>query len=427
MGKDRYRTPTYARARAICDDHRPNNSIFSHSNMQATATHRFARASLVIKRLRVATTGLVLGQKREPLSQPGLQLSRRTPARGIATSFAEGSSILHSHVGGAHELLCDLHASTGLPWVLSIPLAALIVRTVIALPLSVYARWQNDKKLSINPMILAWTRLCQRRIIETIKDRGVHVSPQEAQKRVLELQKVHKREVYKSYGVRRFSSLVPLLQMPAWLSMMEALRRMVGIDGGVLQWLNTLSDPLAGQFPVAVETSLANEGALWFPDLLSADPYHCLPLLLSGIMFTNITRGWKVPSKEELASKTLGQRRRSRAIIGLKRALQLVSLSIGPVAIAQGFPSGMIIYWLSSTTFATLQTQLLNRYWAPPKVPTPCKDYGVGSIKPITYTKLYHVFETVENPSPKKTAPSIPTVLPRQTPALRRYEESHRP
>lgn len=390
--------------------------------MQATATKRFVRPQSLSRRVTAPTAGLVLSQRRDPSSQSRFQLSQRPPVRGIATSVPDGTSILHSHVGIAHDLLCDLHASTGLPWVLSIPLAALVVRTTIALPLSMYARWQRDRKLRIGPILIAWTRMCQRKLIQATKARGEHVSPQDAQRRVLELQEKHNAVVYHNYRIRKFAPLVPFLQMPAWLSMMEALRRMVGIDGGVLQWLNALIDPLAGQFPFAVEASMASEGALWFPDLLSADPYHALPLLLSGLMFTNITWGWKVPSKKDLAAMTRSQRISARVGIGLKRALQIVSLSIGPIAIAQGFPSGMMVYWLSSTTFATIQTQLINKYWASPKVPPPCKDFGVGSTKPITYTKLYHVFEGAENPSPKKrNASPLPTVLPRQIPTLKSH------
>ena len=103
------------------------------------------------------------------------------------------------------------------------------------------------------------------------------------------------------------------------------------------------------------EPSLANEGMLWFPDLLVPDPTGVLPFVVSALMFSNI----------RLSHSSLGKH--SRGSVGLRWLryfLMAVSLLIGPLC--QHLPAALMLYWASSTTSAMAWNKFLEwKYPAP--------------------------------------------------------------
>jgi inner membrane protein COX18 len=109
------------------------------------------------------------------------------------------------------------------------------------------------------------------------------------------------------------------------------------------------------EMDIPIEQSFATEGALWFPDLLAADPQMVLPFMLSGAILLNLSNS---------PGNSLWQRR-------LKRTLGIVGLAMGPLTLQ--FPSAMLIYWISSSMLAYMQAAVLDRVM-PIKTPVmPCK------------------------------------------------------
>lgn len=78
--------------------------------------------------------------------------------------------------------------------------------------------------------------------------------------------------------------LAPAVQIPVWVAASVTLRGMTGVEG-LPTWLRGLGK-IGGE--AWVEEALATEGALWFGDLLVADPYLVLPMGFSFLLFANI-------------------------------------------------------------------------------------------------------------------------------------------
>lgn len=151
------------------------------------------------------------------------------------------------------------------------------------------------------------------------------------------------------------------LQFPVWLTAVEAVRKMCGKEVGLLGLMfGTAGETKEIQEAMranGMELSLANEGALWFPDLLVPDPMLVLPFMLSGMMFLNL-------ANTSAKNPSVAQRR-------LMNTLKIVALAIGPLTLH--IPSAMLVYWISSSSFALGQALILERLM-PVKPPvTPCK------------------------------------------------------
>ncbi|KAH9876145.1 hypothetical protein J1614_004024 [Plenodomus biglobosus] len=100
------------------------------------------------------------------------------------------------------------------------------------------------------------------------------------------------------------------------------------------------------------DPSLANEGMLWFQDLVVPDPTGVLPFIVSGLMFCNIYF-----TKNTAPSGPSWQ-------TALRRTLLAVSLLVGPIC--QDLPAALMLYWASSTS-----SVIVWNWWLDWKHPTP--------------------------------------------------------
>ncbi|EEP77093.1 predicted protein [Uncinocarpus reesii 1704] len=183
------------------------------------------------------------------------------------------------------------------------------------------------------------------------------------------------KELYKRWNIRPWTRYAPWVQLPVWLTMMESIRRMVGMSGGLLNIIQSWVEKHPEAPKVPIVQSLSTEGALWFPDLLVADPNGVLPAILAATVFTNVTWGWKTQSPEEISKMVLRKERiKARGLGILKRTFQASALLLWPVMTMSEVPAGMLIYWISSTLFATAQTRILPKIIAAKPTPTPCKE-----------------------------------------------------
>ncbi|KAG0645949.1 Cytochrome c oxidase assembly [Hyphodiscus hymeniophilus] len=264
---------------------------------------------------------------------------------------------VEASVSAAHSVFEGLHSITGLPWAYTIPLAALAIRTSIVLPVSIYSRRNLQKQVALAPLMAAWQHPLRK---ETMKEVG-HLGPAVAHATLVKKTRRKSRELYKRFKCGSWRNSLPqVIQIPVWLTAIEALREMCGKEEGLLRMAAALfrSDDSTG-VPAMVETGLpvehsfATEGALWFPDLLAADPQMILPFMLSGAIIMNVmsSKGTSVWQKR------------------ITRSIGLVGLALGPLMLH--VPSAMLIYWICSTTSAFVQAAVLDRLMPvkPPVVP----------------------------------------------------------
>jgi inner membrane protein COX18 len=262
---------------------------------------------------------------------------------------------LDTGVATAHALIEALHTSTGLPWVYTLPLAALTVRATLILPLSIYSRRVTQKQACLAPLVQSWQHVLRKEAM----DEAGHLGPQAVQQKLLWRMRQKRSEIYGRWGCQIWKTMLPLVQLPVWLTAIEAVRAMCGTRAGLLGMImRSDNDADAISAGIPKELSLATEGALWFPDLLVPDPQLILPFLLSGAVFLNLTN-----ARGRAANQAVWQRR-------LQRSLKLVALALGPLTLQ--VPSAMLVYWISSSLLAYVQAVILDRAMPMPPAIKPC-------------------------------------------------------
>jgi mitochondrial inner membrane protein COX18 len=297
------------------------------------------------------------------------------------------SEILDFSSGFLH----GMHSVTGLPWVASIPLASFVVRMVVGMPLQVYSRIHARREHDITPLLQSWQKYYQDQVLARRISKEAPLSPWEAQAFVAKHTSAKHMTLRKKWKVSRFWKLGHFLQIPVWLSIMESLRAMCGNDRGLVPYLLSLLEPSStGEdrpLHLLVEPSLASEGALWFPDLLAGDTTGILPMVLCLSILLNISQGWKTPTLRELADYPTAHLRRQILFRLLKGLVQAMAINVGITSYIYGMPSGLMIYWITSSNIATLQSSLLDQYMFanPPLKPWMKKYVGLlssGETKP---------------------------------------------
>lgn len=270
--------------------------------------------------------------------------------------------------GQVQNLITGLHSLSGLPWVATLPLTALIVRSVIVGPLSLISHKATLRRLALVPLTHAWRAVIRKKVMMKAADQGPVVCD-----RIVERAMRSKiRELYSRQDCGNLRVLLPLLQVPVFLVVIESIRKMCGTHQGLLGLVTRQdSNPVeesgddtmeeVSQAAASIEQSLSQEGALWFPDLLAPDPLLVLPFLLSGSLFASIS--YQDRAKAGQTPSKWSQR--------LTSTMKIIALAIGPATIQ--LPSALLLYWISSSLFAIGQHVLLDWYY-PRQVPiTPCK------------------------------------------------------
>lgn len=292
---------------------------------------------------------------------------RNLPVRAFHASPRH--QFLDPLLNNTQSALETLHTVTGTPWVLTLPLAALVIRATIILPLTITQRRVLQTQASLSPVLHGWLSIYKKEVAQQVGKAG----PQAYVRALSAKQRMKQDEIYKRWGVQRWKLWIgPLSQIPIWLIMVESVRRMCGTNEGLLKlgaksvgsvkaWLGfggaTGVDPGDAGKVIAegahIVPEFATEGALWFQNLLVADPNLILPFVLSSVIFLNLFgHNGRQVQRFNLDRKDW----RSR----LTRALGVVALAVGPLTLQ--VPAGMLVYWISSSVLAYLQATLFDKF-----------------------------------------------------------------
>ena len=270
-----------------------------------------------------------------------------------------------------HTVLTGLHEFTGLPWAWTLPLTALLIRSLIFVPIGIYTHRNRERIIAVQPLSYAWHHILQRKVFKEHAALG----PDQCTKILNAELKLKAAELKLKIGARPWKGLLPWLQLPVWLVVIETIRKMSGTHEGLLglvtknfktpveQDRETALEALGAPSIVPVEQSFSTEGALWFTDLVVPDPQLILPFLLSGTLFANIYY-----QTSYIHAKGITQTKWNRR---LTNSLKLVALAVGPLTLQ--VPSAMLVYWISSSALATAQSVILDRSLRTAPRITPCK------------------------------------------------------
>jgi inner membrane protein COX18 len=217
------------------------------------------------------------------------------------------------------------------------------------------------------PLVQSWQHVLRK---QTMAEVG-HLGPVVAEEKLLRKLRSKRSEIYKRWGCPLWKTMLPLAQLPIWLTAVEAIRAMCGTRVGLLGMImRTDNDSDVLTAGIEKEASFATEGALWFPDLLVPDPQLILPFMLSAAIFLNLSNA-KAPLNQALWQKRL------------QNSLKVVALAIGPLTLQ--IPSAMLVYWISSSLLAYTQAVVLDRLMPvkPPVMPSKPRD-RLGSSGPTS-------------------------------------------
>ena len=273
---------------------------------------------------------------------------------------------LDSCFSGTHALITGIHSVTGLPWAATLPLTAILLRVAIIGPLTTYSHNITLQRIALSPLMHAWQHVFRRQVM---RDHAA-LGPVACQKLVKKQYAKKWREIVKARGIPLWKVSLNWLQLPIFLVVIETIRKMSGVGVGLLGLLvkrfkesEDVPQEGAENMPFSVEQSFANEGALWFPDLLLPDPQLILPFVLSGVLFSNIFYH-EVVARKASSTPSKSQQR-------IRNILKILALAMGPLTLQ--VPSAMLVYWISSSLCALGQNVFLEWYMPRPKAIIPCK------------------------------------------------------
>jgi inner membrane protein COX18 len=277
---------------------------------------------------------------------------------------------------------------TQLPWYATLPLSAFILRGFLTVVFGVRVRASTARYIGLQPLRQAMAFQIKDKLMKT----GGFKTPKEAKLTISRAVYRRTQELDKKWRCSLSGQLGwTFLQLPVFLTMAELVRQMCNTRSGLLGMafnafglgkdqtsfskLEQGMDPAipatsgmdmlpqsAGMETMGVETmgmsstswffepTLANEGMLWFPNLLIPDPTGTLPFVVSALMFTNV---WVTNNTPDVVGKM------ARSTVIIRRILLGVSLMIGPLC--QEVPAAMLLYWASSTSSVLLWNLWLDK------------------------------------------------------------------
>ncbi|KAJ4354733.1 hypothetical protein N0V95_003575 [Ascochyta clinopodiicola] len=329
----------------------------------------------------------------------------RPPARCFHASAPRQDPVLDAILYLPHEMMTLIH--TQVPWYAAIPASAFLLRGALVTSFGTWARSLMARYIGLQPLRQALAR--QKR--DEITRQGNFRTPQEAVVRIKQEVKQEVTKLDSRWKVTLKGQIGwTLIQIPIFFTMAEVIRKMCGARDGLLALstsvfrskaeadtteaagalaatdaveptdafpaldVHSTTDAIRATDTVAVsnvdnlaaittnpffEPSLANEGMLWFQDLVLPDPTGALPFIVSGLMFSNIYFTKNTVTNEKTWPNYI------------RRVLLGVSLLIGPLC--QGLPSALMLYWASSTSSVMIWNAWLDWKYPAPRDFTACK------------------------------------------------------
>lgn len=317
--------------------------------------------------------------------RPVLRPLRKTPRHIRHFHPTRPAPFINEVLEVSSSFIHGVHSVSGLSWALSIPLTALIVRTTVAMPLQMFSRAQARKERDLLPLLNSWSKYYSQDLLRKKAQSPDSILPPDIRRDLAKNIKKKREELHKRFEVVPYWKGLNFLQIPVWISIMESLRAMSGNDKGLVPYLLSLVEPASSttSSPVhlAVEPSLATEGALWFPDLLAGDATGILPAALTLSILLNVRTGWKVPPLRDLADLPKPELAKQFIYRGIRTFIQFLALNVGLSAYVSGMPSALMIYWITSSNVATLQTLFLEKYMFAKKPLKPWKQIFIAFPK----------------------------------------------
>jgi mitochondrial inner membrane protein COX18 len=294
------------------------------------------------------------------------------PLRTFHASAPRHDPLLDAVLYLPHEFMNIIH--TSVPWYAALPLTAFTLRALLVTTAGAWSRSLTARYIGLHPLRQALAFRKRNEILQT----GRFRSPKEA---MVLVKKGVNNEVAKlddRWNVTLAGQIGwTFAQIPIFFALAETVRQKCGAREGLLGMsfsafgsddAQTTVGDMAVTTSTWFEPSLANEGMLWFQDLLLPDPTGVLPFIVSGLMFTNIYM-----TKNTVENDSPWPRYIRKGLLG-------ISLLVGPFC--QNLPAALMVYWGSSTASVMLWNFWLDWRYPAPRGFTACRRPLVNLPKP---------------------------------------------
>ncbi|KAJ8937656.1 hypothetical protein NQ318_003159 [Aromia moschata] len=245
-----------------------------------------------------------------PVPEQAEEIVNQINAIGEATFESLGLGG-YSPVGIAQHCFEYLHVSLGVEWWAAIAIGTLFIRLLL-FPLVIVAQRNAAKMNNYLPQMQA----LQLKMTEA-RQSGNQIDAARYSQELMLFMKEKQLNPFKNM-------LVPLAQMPIFVSFFMALRQMSNV-------------------PV---DSLRTGGLWWFEDLTLPDQYFLLPIITSLTLFATIELG---TDSAKLSSQNMQM---------MKYVLRGLPLIILPFTF--NFPGAILCYWVSSNFISLIQVGILR-------------------------------------------------------------------
>lgn len=264
-----------------------------------------------------------------------------------------------------HAAVQHLHLATGLSWHYIIPLATLAVRSTTTLPVAILNRRRAQKQAELQPVLGAMTPILRARLAAagssaSANARGVTLSSDQINVLATKERRRRRVDMFRRHGCQAWKSVVllPLVQLPLWVSLSLVFRAMCGWSGAV-----------ASSIPL--EEAFKADAFLWCADLIQPDPYGALPALVGLVGLANVE--WNaINVMNRAAAPSTNNSPRAPVGPSVPRIVANVSRIAVMCFTTMAFqaPVAVCLYWVSSSTFSLLQNLAFDK-WMPLRDYTP--------------------------------------------------------
>ncbi|RZC41436.1 mitochondrial inner membrane protein OXA1L, partial [Asbolus verrucosus] len=245
-----------------------------------------------------------------PFTEASAEIINQLNALG-ETTFASLGLGGKSPVGLVQSSFEYLHVTLGIPWWEAIALGTLFIR-LLMFPLVIIAQRNAARMNNYMPQLQA----IQLKMTEA-RQMGNQLETARYSQELMIFMKEKQLNPLKNM-------IVPLAQMPVFISFFMALRQMANV-------------------PV---DSLRTGGLWWFTDLTVPDQFFLMPLITSATLFATIELG---TDSAKLSSQNLQT---------MKYVLRALPVIILPFIV--NFPGAILCYWVSSNFISLIQVGVLR-------------------------------------------------------------------
>lgn len=306
--------------------------------------------------------------------------------------FSVSRHILSRQVTGSRQFsnfqaisdsFISIHDSTGLPWLVIVPLCTISLRTIITLPLSIWQRkrivkQQELRKIiqSVSPVTKLRLAAANQSITESLNPNGSTLHSNEGiqkslqrpkltpeQITLLSVKETRKRQklLFQKYNVPMWKNIIlPIVQVPLWVVLSMGLRKLTEtklVDTNIIH-SNLPSDSIYQSF-------LATVGSMDLGLPLDSMPM-LIPIILGIFSMINIEHNGTMMKSNvisasgiETASNSMSRGSRSiSSIVNISRLSCVFMIGVSSQA-----PILLSLYWTSSQLYSLIQNRILDWLW----------------------------------------------------------------